>query len=110
MRPAGVTSKKDMGDLKMAVAIRSCNFLDAYANHCLVSVGFSRGFWFAIFTTTASTYLDRAKDPQNQSLHHRKGGSTNAKHEIDAEIFPNVGVSACLGVMLGPVLEPHAST
>lgn len=28
--PAGVTSKKDIGDLKMAVAILSCNFLDAY--------------------------------------------------------------------------------
>lgn len=27
--PAGVTSKKDIGDLKMAMAIRSCNFLDA---------------------------------------------------------------------------------
>jgi hypothetical protein len=27
--PAGVTSKKDIGDLKMAVAILSCNFLDA---------------------------------------------------------------------------------
>ena len=33
MRPAGVTSKKDMGDLKMAVAIFSCNLRDAYANH-----------------------------------------------------------------------------
>jgi hypothetical protein len=33
MRPAGVTSKKDMGDLKMAVAILSCNLRDAYANH-----------------------------------------------------------------------------
>jgi hypothetical protein len=33
MRPAGVTSKKDMGDLKIAVAILSCNFRDAYANH-----------------------------------------------------------------------------
>jgi len=28
--PAGVTSKKDIGDLNMAVAILSCNFLDAY--------------------------------------------------------------------------------
>ncbi len=32
MRPAGVTSKKDMGDLKIAVAILSCNLRDAYAN------------------------------------------------------------------------------
>jgi len=75
-----------------------------------VSVGFSRDFWFATFTTTASTYLDRAKDPQNQSLHHREGGSADAKHEVDAEIFPNVGVPACLGVVFGPVLEPYAST
>lgn len=27
--PAGVVSKKDMGDLKMAVAMRSCIFLEA---------------------------------------------------------------------------------
>lgn len=27
--PAGVISKNDMGDLKMAVAILSCNFRDA---------------------------------------------------------------------------------
>jgi hypothetical protein len=33
MRPAGVTSKKDMGDLKIAVAILSCNLRDACANH-----------------------------------------------------------------------------
>lgn len=33
MRPAGVTSKKDMGDLKIAVAILSCSLRDAYANH-----------------------------------------------------------------------------
>ena len=32
MRPAGVTSKNDMGDLKIAVAILSCNLRDAYAN------------------------------------------------------------------------------
>ncbi|SPQ22878.1 d6a1c3b8-71d0-44be-a489-1483a1fe840d [Thermothielavioides terrestris] len=28
MRPAGVTSKNDMGDLKIAVAILSCNLRD----------------------------------------------------------------------------------
>jgi hypothetical protein len=33
IRPAGVTSKNDMGDLKIAVAILSCSFLDACANH-----------------------------------------------------------------------------
>lgn len=32
MRPVGVTSKKDMGDLNIAVAIRSCNFRDAYTD------------------------------------------------------------------------------
>lgn len=31
IRPAGVMSKKDMGDRKIAVAILSCSFLDAYA-------------------------------------------------------------------------------
>jgi hypothetical protein len=30
IRPAGVTSKKDIGDLKIAVAILSCSFRDAY--------------------------------------------------------------------------------
>lgn len=29
IRPAGVTSKKDIGDRKIAVAILSCSFLDA---------------------------------------------------------------------------------
>jgi len=29
IRPAGVTSKKDIGDRKMAVAILSCSFRDA---------------------------------------------------------------------------------
>ena len=30
IRPAGVVSKKLIGDLNMANAIRSCNFRDAY--------------------------------------------------------------------------------
>lgn len=30
IRPAGVVSKNDMGLLKMAKAMRSCSFLDAY--------------------------------------------------------------------------------
>jgi hypothetical protein len=38
IRPAGVTSKNDIGDRKMAVAILSCNFRDAYAHNALESI------------------------------------------------------------------------
>lgn len=32
MRPDGVVSKKLMGERNMAIAILSCNFLEAYSN------------------------------------------------------------------------------
>ena len=38
MRPAGVTSKNDIGERNMAVAIRSCNFRDACMDNALASV------------------------------------------------------------------------
>lgn len=55
-----------------------------------------------------STYLDRAKDPENEGLYDRQGRSTDAEHEVDADILANVGVSASLGVFVGPRFEPNA--
>lgn len=57
-----------------------------------------------------STYLDRAKDPENQGLHDGQGGSTNADYEVDADVFADIRVAADLGVFFGPVLEPYTST
>jgi hypothetical protein len=59
--PAGVTSKKDIGDLKMAVAILSCNFLDA-CTRPLANI--SR----QVIASSDYTYLDRTEDPQYQRL------------------------------------------
>jgi hypothetical protein len=57
-----------------------------------------------------STYLDRAKDPENQGLHDGQGGSANADYEVDADVFANIRVAADLGVFFGPFLEPYTST
>jgi hypothetical protein len=54
------------------------------------------------------TYLNGAEDPQNEGLHDRQDGSAHADHEVDTDVLANVGVSADLGVLLGPRLQPKA--
>jgi hypothetical protein len=54
------------------------------------------------------TYLNGAEDPENEGLYDRQDGSADAEHEIDADILANLGVTAGLGVSVGPVFEPNA--
>lgn len=55
------------------------------------------------------TYLDRAKDPQNQRLQYHQGRRADTEGKVDADVLANVGVAARLAVDLGPILEPDAS-
>ena len=54
------------------------------------------------------TYLDGAENPKNEGLYNRQDGSADAEHEVDADVPANLGVTAGLGVSVGPVLEPNA--
>ena len=103
IRPAGVTSKKDIGDLKMAVAILSCNFREAYRV-------ITREQAVRSSASSHRTYLDRAEDPKNQRLHNRERGGADADCQVDANVFANLGVGAFLVVSSGPVLQPIASS
>lgn len=69
MRPAGVVSKKVMGDRKMAKAMRSCSFLLAWSacqphDSFLARPGRPR----------IPAYLNRTKDPQDERLQYDEGG------------------------------------
>ena len=81
----------------MAVAILSCNFLDAY-----------RGSSDTTFLRLIEreTYLDGAKDPQYQRLTDCQGRGSYTEGKIDADVLPNVRVGASLRIVIGPVLEP----
>lgn len=62
IRPEGVVSKKLIGDRKIANAIRSCSFREAW----IVPVSNELGLDLTILPQ--HTYLDRTEDPQNESL------------------------------------------
>lgn len=100
--PAGVVSKKDMGDLKIAVAMRSCSFREALPPQ--VSAGC---FSERDEGGSGVTYLDRAEDPENQGLRDSQGRCPNAKGKVDTNVLSNLRVKAGLGVCLGPFLQPN---
>jgi hypothetical protein len=98
--PAGVTSKNDIGDLKMAVAILSCNFLDA----CNCPLGNDSTL------VQDETYLDGTEDPQYQRLTNCQSRGSYTKSKVDTNVFSDLGVATSFGVMLRPVLEPNTAT
>lgn len=81
--PAGVVSKKLIGDRKIAKAILSCNFREAFPNH--VSSASSK-------TRAILTYLDRAEDPQDKSLYYNEGSRTNPEAEIYTNVYTNIWI------------------
>lgn len=56
--------------------------------------------WFACIAIVNLTHLNRAEDPKNKRLHHGKGGSADAEHEIEAKIPASIEIGAVLGVLV----------
>ena len=106
MRPEGVVSKKLMGDLKIAYAIRSWSLREACsagnASQQTIKVQRAAAAYFA--------YLNRAEDPQDECLHNDQKSRTHSKAEVDANILANVGIAAILLVYFRPVFQPNTST
>jgi hypothetical protein len=100
MRPAGVVSKKLIGERKIAKAIRSCSF----------RLACSKPVNAAHYACLAVTYLNRTEDPEYQRLHNDEGSRANTKSEVDPDVLAHVGVAAVFLVDLGPMFEPDACT
>lgn len=64
MRPTGVVSKKDMGDRKIAYAMRSCNFLEACDDSEVRKI-YRQRFWILDF----GVWHRRARE-QSCALHN----------------------------------------
>jgi hypothetical protein len=85
MRPAGVVSKKLIGERKIAKAIRSCSFRLACMQHQLLQARMQRN---------RDTHLDRTKDPQDERLHNYKCSRSHAESEVDTDVFAHMRVAA----------------
>lgn len=59
-------------------------------------------------TIPHDTYLDRAKDPEDERLDDSKSRGSHTECEVNANIFTHMRIAAVLLVDFGPLLEPNA--
>lgn len=56
------------------------------------------------------TYLDRTKDPKDQSLDNNQTGATYAESKVHTDILADIRISALFTIFLGPLLKPNTAT